>query len=142
GFDVCSAGAAPQSAAGPSPVNEDFGDPTVTATKRPPQATPGTPQAFATPIILGPDAEDFPANSNPLTGQPVNDISALDLPALLISVSNFPAIARPQAGLSSADSVFEISITEGATRFLSAFYGDFPYAEIPFTGGCDVRTQP
>ncbi|HEY2979833.1 MAG TPA: SdrD B-like domain-containing protein [Anaerolineales bacterium] len=136
------AGCARPSADSSGIVSDDLGDPTGTATQPLPQGTPGTPQAFATPVNLGPDADDFPANYNPLTGQPVNDASALDLPALLISVSNFPAIARPQAGLSFADYVFEISITEGATRFLSAFYGDFPYAEIPFTGGCEVRTQP
>jgi hypothetical protein len=64
------------------------------------------------------------------------------LPAMLISISNFPAEARPQAGLSFADYVFEFSITEGATRFLSVFYADFPKPEIPFTGSCEIRMQP
>jgi hypothetical protein len=50
--------------------------------------------------------------------------------------------ARPQAGLSFASYVFEFSITEGATRFLSVFYGDFPYPEQRFIGDCDVRRQP
>ncbi len=101
-----------------------------------------TSQPFSAPTRLGPDLADFPADYNPLTGQPVRDLSALDLPALLVSISNFPAIARPQAGLSFADYVFEIYITEGATRFLSVFYGDFPKPEAPVTGGCEIRMEP
>src|SRR3972149_3701752 len=62
---------------------------------------------------------------NPLTGLPVADPSLLELPALLVSISHFPVTARPQAGLSFAPYVFEIYITEGATRFLTAFYGEF-----------------
>jgi hypothetical protein len=83
-----------------------------------------TPQPTATPISLGPEAQDFPSNYNPLTGQPVNDLEALDLPAMLISISNFPVDARPQAGLSFAPTFLSFD-HRGATRFLS-FYGDFP----------------
>jgi hypothetical protein len=112
----------------------------LSATSAATQSTPPTPQPFAAPLSLGPD--DFPAGYNPLTGQPVLDPATLDLPALLISVSNFPVEARPQAGLSFANYVFEIYITEGATRFLSVFHGDFPQAEVPVTGGCEVRMEP
>ena len=100
---------------------------------------PAKPQPTSAPVSLGPDAADFPSNYSPLTGQPINDLSTLGLPALLISISNFPVDARPQAGLSFASYVFEFSITEGATRFLSVFYGDFPYPELPLRGGCEVR---
>ncbi len=123
--------------------------PAVTATQQAigPAATPrpqptATPQPAATPVTLGPNAEDFPAGYNPLTGQPALDPSALKIPALLISISNFPPVVRPQAGLSFAPYVFEIYITEGATRFLTTFYGGFPAVETPFTGGCDVNKQP
>ncbi len=37
--------------------------------------------------------------------------------------------------------VFEIYITEGATRFLTTFYGEFPAPESPITGGCDTRRE-
>ena len=79
---------------------------------------------------------------NPLTGLPVADPSLLQLPALLISISHFPVNARPQAGLSFAPYVFEIYITEGATRFLTTFYGEFPAPEVPIVGNCDVRREP
>jgi hypothetical protein len=82
----------------------------------------------------------FPAGINPLTGLPAVDPSLLQVPALLISISHFPAIGRPQAGLSFAPFVYEVYITEGATRFLAVFYGEYPAPEIPVTGSCNVRT--
>jgi hypothetical protein len=78
---------------------------------------------------------------NPLTGLAVKDPSLLQIPATLLSISHFPPTARPQAGLSFAPYVFEIYITEGATRFLTTFYGQFPAPEIPLTGNCDVRKE-
>ena len=80
--------------------------------------------------------------NNPLTGLPVADPALLQLPAVLVSISHFPVEARPQAGLSFAPYVFEIYITEGATRFLTTFYGEFPAPEVPITGNCDVRREP
>ncbi len=68
-------------------------------------------------------------------------MSLLELPALLVSISHFPVTARPQAGLSFSPLVFEVYITEGATRFLAAFYGEFPAPESPVTGGCEVRKE-
>jgi hypothetical protein len=108
--------------------------PTITATS--------TLQTTSLPLSLGPDADDFPAPLNPLTGLEVEDPSLLKIPAQLISISHFPATARPQAGLSFANVVWEISITEGASRFLSVFYGQYPEPEIPVTGDCDVRAEP
>lgn len=81
-------------------------------------------------------------NVNPLTGLHVEDPSLLGLPALLVSISHFPVDARPQAGLSFAPWVFEIYITEGATRFLAAFYGEFPEPENTIRGDCPVRNEP
>lgn len=81
-------------------------------------------------------------NINPLTGLPVQDASLLDLPAALVSIAHFPVTARPQAGLSFAPFVFEVYITEGATRFLTTFYGEFPKPEPYVTGNCPVRTEP
>ncbi len=122
--------------------------PTVTATLTSPPATATlatltpTPQPTATPIRLGPAPADFPSPLNPLTGLPVEDSLLLKIPALLVSISHFPATARPQAGLSFAPFVYEISITEGASRFLAAFYGQYPAPEVPLTGNCPVRQAP
>ena len=84
----------------------------------------------------------FPEAFNPLTGLKVADPSLLELPAVLVSISTFPITARPQAGPSFAPYVFEIYITEGTTRYLTTFYGEFPAPEVAATGSCAVRTKP
>ncbi|HEX8991052.1 MAG TPA: SdrD B-like domain-containing protein [Anaerolineales bacterium] len=84
----------------------------------------------------------MPPDMNPLTGERVADPALLKIPALLVSITNFPASARPQAGLSFAPFVYEFYITEGATRFLAVFYGEFPHPESPITGGCETRSGP
>ena len=63
---------------------------------------------------------------NPLTGLPVANADNLKLPPALVSITNWPITARPQAGLSFAPFVFELYIGEGMSRFLALFYGDFP----------------
>jgi hypothetical protein len=68
--------------------------------------------------------------------------SLLKVPVVLISISHFPATARPQAGLSFAPFVYEFYITEGATRFLASFYGEWPEPEVPVQGGCEPRVGP
>ncbi len=112
-------------------------------TPEPPTPTPSpTPQPHAAPASYGPELETFPAGYSPLSGQPVCDPSALELPAVLVSVSHFPAAIRPESGLSFAPWTFELYISEGMTRFLTVFYGEYPYAEAPVTGGCAVRAEP
>jgi len=87
------------------------------------------PIVTATSAVYGPD--NYPAGINPLTGLPVENPDNLNLPPALISITNFPASARPQAGLSYAPFVFEVYIGEGMTRFLAMFYGDFPKIDNP-----------
>ena len=114
----------------------------VLAACGPAQGAPSTaPTAapFVAPSLAVPTQLSLPPGLNPLTGQPAADPSLLKVPALLISISHFPATGRPQAGLSFAPFVHEIYITEGATRFLATFYGEYPAPEIPVSGGCPVR---
>jgi hypothetical protein len=118
---------------------------TITLTSAPtrtviPSAT-STPQPHLTPAAYGPEAEDFPADVNPLTGRAVEDPSLLKLPAVLVSISNMPFTARPQAGPGFAPWVYELYIGEGATRFLNVFYGDYPRAIPNVSGGCEVRAE-
>ena len=94
------------------------------------------------PLTYGPTRDDFPENINPLTGLPVSDPAQLREPAILLSVPHFPAVARPQAGISFAPWVFEFLIAQGSTRFLPVFYGEMPYQETPITGECPVRSEP
>jgi hypothetical protein len=105
-------------------------DTSVTETSLPVQPVPAHTQIVMPPSI------------NPLSGQPVRDPSLLDLPTMLVSISTFPVTARPQAGLSFAPYVFEAYITEGTTRYLTTFYGEFPAPQSPITGHCHVRNEP
>ena len=111
--------------------------PTGTA---PPSAT-STPQPRLSPTTYGPEAEDFPSNINPLTGRAVEDPSLLQYPAVLVSISNMPVTARPQAGPGFAPWVYELFIGEGTTRFLNVFYGDFPRAVPNVSGECEIRDE-
>lgn len=104
---------APEEGAADSPSEEAGEDP---------EQTP----APEIPVVVGPD--DYPDDFNPLTGLPAEDPALLPLPPALISISNFPASARPQAGLNSSPITFEIAIGEGMTRFLAMFYGGYPEA--------------
>ncbi len=98
-------------------------------------------QLISAPLTVGPNPSDVPAGYNPLTGLPVSDPSTLELPAVLISITNFPPSSRPQAGLSFSPWVFEIYIAEGMTRYLAAFYGDFPKT-ISADGQQDANQPP
>ncbi len=111
------------------------------ATKIPQQTQPGEINSNPLPTVTVTPAPPV-ITVNPLTGLPVQDPSLLNLPAVLVSIAHFPPAARPQAGLSYAPFVFEVYITEGATRFLTAFYGEFPAPEPVVTGDCAVRTTP
>lgn len=114
---------------------------TSTATVSPTPFVTTTPQPRKQPANYGPEIDDFPAGYNPLTGLPVQNPSMLNLPAVLVSISNMPVTARPQAGLSFAPWVFELFIGEGSTRFMSVFYGDYPRIIPDVSGDCPVREE-
>lgn len=105
-----------------------------------PTLTP-TPQPRLSPVPYGPEVENFPDNVNPLTGLEVSDPSLLELPAVLVSISNMPFTARPQAGPGFAPWVYELYIGEGATRFMNVFYGEYPRTIPNITGECKVREE-
>ncbi|HSL30546.1 MAG TPA: SdrD B-like domain-containing protein [Anaerolineales bacterium] len=120
-------------------VPDRMATPTVIVT---PSATvTSTRQPRLSPVTYGPEADDFPPDVNPLTGREVLDPSLLKLPAVLVSISNMPVTARPQAGPAFASWVYELYIGEGTTRFLNVFYGDLPRAIPNVTGGCAVREE-
>ena len=106
-----------------------------------PSALTSTPQPRLSPITYGPELENFPADTNPLTGLAVQDPSLLSLPAVLVSISNMPFTARPQAGPGFASWVYELYIGEGATRFMNIFYGNYPRTIPNISGGCEVRDE-
>lgn len=126
-----------------SPTATGTDAPKVTSTTTPttlPTLT-STPQPRLSPVRYGPELEDFPENINPLTGLEVSDPSLLKLPAVLVSISNMPFTARPQAGPGFASWVYELYIGEGATRFMNVFYGEYPRSIPNVNGGCNVREE-
>ncbi|MGB2894892.1 MAG: DUF3048 C-terminal domain-containing protein [Anaerolineales bacterium] len=62
---------------------------------------------------------------NPMTGLSVDDPGVLQRRPLLVSISNFPPTARPQAGLSFASHVYSTFIGFGMNRYVAVFYGDY-----------------
>jgi hypothetical protein len=89
----------------------------------------------------GPDLENFAPGASPLTGRVVSDPSLLKIPAMLVSISNSPVTARPQAGPAFADWIFELFIGTGATRFLGVFQGEYPRPVPNLGGDCPVRAE-
>jgi hypothetical protein len=114
---------------------------TAAPTQTPLPSVTSTPQPRLSPITYGPELKDFPSGINPLTGRQVDDPSLLNFPAVLVSISNMPVTARPQAGPGFAPWVFELFIGEGTTRFMGVFYGDIPRAVPNLLGGCEVREE-
>lgn len=97
----------------PSPTRT----PTATFTLTPTNTPTYTPSPTAT--IVGP--VEFPDNFNPLTGLPYPNQEARDRRTLIVKVSNFPEIVRPQTGLSKADIVYEYEVEGAVTRFAAIF---------------------
>jgi len=61
-----------------------------------------------------------PAPTCPLTGTPAAGGAIPQRPALAVKVDNYPT-ARPQAGLTKADIVFEEPVEGGITRYVAVF---------------------
>lgn len=91
--------------------------PLPTATSTP------TPTVTPTQVIVSYGPTNFPENVNPLTGLEVDDPSILDRRPVLVKVANQIA-ARPHAGLSDADIVFDYYIGSGGDRFTALYYGN------------------
>ncbi len=111
----------PEVAATNTPRPRPSATSTATITITPTQTQTSSPTPTFTPAAHGPSG--FPPNVNPLTGLFVSDPSILERNPVMVKVTNFPRNARPHAGLSYADMVFEYTIGEGGTRFTAVYYG-------------------
>ena len=100
---------------------------TMFATQTPerPSYTPTPmPTATITPTPIGPYF--YPDGINPLTGQPYPDSEARERRNLIVKISNYPPIVRPQHGVNQADLVFEYEAEGGVTRFAAIFRSHAP----------------
>ena len=72
-------------------------------------------------LTFTPSPTSNPEIVNPLTGLPISDISLIQRWPLAIKISSYPRTARPQAGLSYADLLFEFYQEAGMTRWHAVF---------------------
>jgi hypothetical protein len=128
----------------------DMAEPTPTPTRTPPPAAtavptlPPQPTPTLTPIGAAPTATDLPPtatplpeNVNPLTGEVVADSSTLDRVPVAIKISNWPGqYVRPQAGINSADLIYE-HYNEGwfSSRWTAIFLSKDPERVGPVRSG-------
>jgi hypothetical protein len=88
-----------------------------------PSATPTlTPSPTAT--FIGPF--QYPDNINALTGLPFPSEEALNRRNLIIKISNYPPVVRPQTGINQADVVYEYEVEGGVTRFAAIYRSQTP----------------
>ncbi len=91
-----------------------------TATLVPTEAAPTSPTPIPALEIAA-----LPSDVNPLTGMRMS-IDSLNRHPMLVKISNAPPLVRPQAGISSADIVYEHYTEGGLTRFSALFWSQTP----------------
>ncbi len=113
---------------------------TATATLTPSPSPTLTPSPTPTPI--GPVY--YPEGINALTGLPFPDDESMGRRNLIIKISNFPPIVRPQSGLNQADVVYEYEVEGGVTRFAAIFRSAAPSHVGPVRSGrlMDLELAP
>src|SRR5690606_29253001 len=94
------------------PTNTPTNTPTTTAT---PTVTPSdtptptasfTPTNTATPTATPNGPFSYPQGVNPLTGLPYPDEASMLRRNLIVKISNFPPLVRPQHGINEADVIY------------------------------------
>lgn len=112
----------------PSPTTTPSSTQTPTETFTPtytPTATfTPTNTSTPTPTPIGPFF--YPEGINPLTGQLYPNEEAMARRNLIVKISNYPPIVRPQHGVNQADVVFEYEAEGGVTRFAAIFRSNAP----------------
>ncbi len=82
---------------------------------------PAPPEPEPTTTTTAPTTT-IPAQIYPLSGRPATDAGRAGRAAVAVKVDNV-AEARPQAGIVTADVVYE-ELTEGVTRFIVVYHSD------------------
>ncbi|HLU09364.1 MAG TPA: DUF3048 domain-containing protein [Oceanobacillus sp.] len=78
--------------------------------------------ASAQGSMLGPYV--YPEGVNPFTGLPVENPENLNRRPLIVKISNYPPVVRPQWGLNAADMVWELVVEGGVTRFAAIYLSE------------------
>lgn len=97
---------------------------TATASNTPTATFTPTNTPSPTPTPNGPFS--YPDGVNPLTGQPYPSDEARARRNLIVKISNYPPLVRPQHGVNSADVVYEYEAEGGVTRFAAIYRSQSP----------------
>lgn len=113
---------------------------TFTPTSTPTDTPTFTPSP--TPTTVGPLV--YPDGFNSLTGLQYPDEAARNRRNLLVKISNYPPIVRPQSGLNEADVIWEYEVEGGVTRFAAIFRTNAPNHVGPVRSGrlVDLELAP
>lgn len=103
----------------PTPTVSPTPMPTATATQKV-EVVEATATPTLTPTPAGPTLIELTDDINPLTGLKTNQ-EKLNRRPLAVKIANYPAEARPQAGISKADVMFEYETEAYITRFLAIY---------------------
>jgi len=114
----------PTPTASPSPSVTPSPTATFTATFTPTPSETPTATPSPTPTPIGPFS--YPEGINPLTGQMYPDEAAMSRRNLIVKISNYPPIVRPQTNINLADVVYEFEAEGGVTRFAAIFRSQLP----------------
>lgn len=107
---------------------------TATATSTPTATATATPTATITPSPTNTPSPtptpngpfSYPEGVNPLTGQMYVSDEAMNRRNLIVKISNYPPVVRPQSGVNQADVVYELEAEGGVTRFAAIFRNNAP----------------
>jgi hypothetical protein len=97
---------------------------TPTATFTPTDTPTPTNTPSPTPTPNGPFV--YPEGINSLTGLPFPDEESQNRRNLIVKISNYPPVVRPQTGVNLADVVFEFEAEGGVTRFAAIYRSNAP----------------
>lgn len=100
---------------------------------------PPTPTPTVTPTQVGPIS--YPDGINSLTGLPYPSEEARNRRNLMVKISNFPPVVRPQTSVNMADVVFEYEVEGAVTRFAAIFRTNAPTHVGPVRSGRLVDLQ-
>lgn len=112
------------SACSDSGAGEEASAATTVTTRRPTTTTTVPTTTTASTVPPPPECEPVPPGTGPpgpLTGRPVERPGAELRPALVVKIDNYEPSARPQAGLTRADVVFEEKVEGPVSRFAAVF---------------------
>lgn len=110
----------------PLPTATNTATPTNTATNSPTPTVTFTPTNTPSPTATPNGPFSYPQGVNPLTGLPYPDDAAQARRNLIVKISNFPPVVRPQHGVNAADVVYEYEAEGGVTRFAAIYRSNNP----------------